>query len=300
MGYLVGLHGVSKRGIEEIVEHLFDASIALGTVANREQELSAALIPAHEEARAAIAAAPVKHVDETGWKQAGKKRWLWAAATQSVAYFLIHPCRNLSALHRVVGAKLHGILVSDRWCVYDEWPAERRQLCWAHIKRNWEKHIARGGAAQRVGDAWLDAQHRVFELWHAFRGGGFSRAELDERMAPLVEELGDVLWSGRRSRDRVLARFCARLQADSTALWTFVFTEGVEPTNNRAERVQRRAVLWRRRSFGCHSAAGCRFAERLLTAVQTLREQGRSVLAFLTETIAAHRGGTPAPKLVMG
>lgn len=300
IGYLVGLHGVSKRGVEEIVEHLFDAAIALGTVANREQELSTALIPAHEEARAAIAAAPVKHVDETGWKQAGKKRWLWAAATRSVAYFLIHPCRNLSALHRVVGAKLHGILVSDRWCVYDEWPAERRQLCWAHIKRNWEKQIERGGAAQRVGDAWLDAQRRVFELWHAFRGGGFSRTELDERMAPLVEELGDVLWSGCRSRDRVLARFCARLQADSTALWTFVFAEGVEPTNNRAERVQRRAVLWRRRSFGCHSAAGCRFAERLLTAVQTLREQGRSVLAFLTETIAAHRAGTPAPRLMMG
>lgn len=300
MGYFVGLHGVSKRGVEEIVEHLFDVSIALGTVANREQELSAALIPAHEEARQAIAAAPVKHVDETGWKQAGKKRWLWAAATSSVAYFLIHPCRNLSALHRVVGEKLHGILVSDRWCVYDEWSVERRQLCWAHIKRNWEKRIERGGASKRVGEAWLAVQHRVFELWHGFRGGGCSRAELDERMEPLVEELGEVLWSGIRSRDRGLVRFCARLQAHSAALWTFVCSEGVEPTNNRAERVQRRAVLWRRRSFGCHSADGCRFVERLLTAVQTLREHGRSVLTFLTDSIVAHRAGTPAPKLVIG
>jgi transposase len=300
MGYLVGLHGVSKRGVEEMVEHVFDVSIALGTVANREQELSDALIPAHEEARAAIADAPVKHVDETGWKQAGKKRWLWAAATNTVAYFLIHPCRNLSALHRVVGEKLAGILVSDRWCVYDEWSVERRQLCWAHIKRNWEKRIERGGANRRVGEAWLAVQHRVFELWHAFRGGGFSRAELDERMEPLVEELGEVLWSGIRSRDRGLARFCARLQSNSTALWTFVAVEGVEPTNNRAERVQRRAVLWRRRSFGCHSAEGCRFVERLLTVVQTLRQQGRSVLAFLTETIIAHRAGTPAPQLIMG
>lgn len=109
-----------------------------------------------------------------------------------------------------------------------------------------------------------------------------------------------VLESGRRSRDRVLARFCERLTEVSVDLWTFVVTEGVEPTNNHAERVLRRAVLWRRRSFGCHSAEGCRFVERILTVVQTLRQQKRSVLAFLTEAIQAHRTGTTAPRLVLG
>ena len=300
LSYLVGVHGVSKRGVEEIAEQLFEAPIALGTVANLEQEMSAALVPAHEQARAAIAAAPVKHVDETGWKEAGKKRWLWAAAAASVVYFVIHPCRNLRALQRLVGAKFHGILCSDRWCAYDEWPSGQRQLCWAHIKRNWEKQVERGGAAKRIGEVWLAVQHRVFELWHLFRGGGCTRAELDERMVPLVDELGEVLWAGRRSRDRVLVRFCERLAADSGALWTFVDTDGVEPTNNHAERVQRRAVLWRRRSFGCHSADGCRFVERILTVVQTLRQQGRSVLEFLSQTIQAHRAGQSAPRLVTG
>jgi transposase len=297
MSYFAGVQGVSKRGVEEIAEQVFDVPIALGTVANREQEMSAALAPAHEEARRAIAAAAVKHADETGWKEAGKKRWLWVAATASVVYFLIHPRRHLGALKRLVGKGLGGILSSDRWSVYDNWPG-LRQLCWAHVKRNWEKQAERGGTAAKLGAEWQDMQRRVFELWHLFRGGGCTRDEMDQRMVPLYVELWQVLKRGCRSRDRRLARFCTRLTDRFTHLWTFVKVEGVEPTNNHAERVLRRAVLWRRRSFGCHSADGCRFAERILTAVQTLRQQGRSVLDFLSDTIAAHRQDLPYPRLL--
>jgi transposase len=300
MGLLAGVHGVSKRGIEELVDQAFDVSIALGTVSNREQELSAALESAHAEARQAIASADVKHADETGWKEAGKKRWLWVAAISSVVYFVIHPCRNLSALKRLVGEQFRGILCSDRWCVYDEWPNGMRQLCWAHLKRNWEKQVARGGAAKRLGEAWLEMQSQVFELWHRFRDAKCTRHELGDQLAPLILAMMEILESGRRSRDRVLVRFCARLTEVSADLWTFVVVEGVEPTNNHAERVLRRAVLWRRRSFGCHSADGCRFVERILTVVQTLRLQKRSVLTFLSEAIRAHRAGTTAPRLVMG
>ena len=299
MGYLVGVQGVSKRGVEEIVEQVFEVPIGLGTIANLEQELSAALTPAHEEARQAIASAAVKHTDETGWKQAGKKRWLWVSATATIVYFVIHARRNLDALKRVAGEKLSGIVCSDRWCVYDDWPGQR-QLCWAHVKRNWEKQIERGGAAKRVGEAWLEGHRRVFELWHLFRGGGCTRTELDERMAPLMVAMLGVLGDGCRTRDRKFARFCTRLRTDYLHLWTFVDTEGVEPTNNHAERVLRRAVLWRRRSFGCHSADGCRFVERILTVVQTLRQQKRSVLEFLSQAIQSRRAGQTAPRLVIG
>jgi transposase len=300
MGLLVGVHGVSKRGVEEFVEQAFDVPISLGTVSNRERELSEALAPAHAEARQAIASADVKHADETGWKEAGKKRWLWVAAIPSVVYFVIHPCRNLSALKRLVGEKFHGILCSDRWCVYDEWPSGMRQLCWAHLKRNWEKQVERGGAAKRVGEAWLEVQSQVFELWHRFKAQQCTRHELGDQMAPLILAMMGILESGRRSRDGKLVRFCARLAEVHADAWTFVVEEDVEPTNNHAERVLRRAVLWRRRSFGCHSAKGCVFVERILTVVQTLRQQKRSVLAFLSETIQAHRAGSTTPRLVMG
>lgn len=299
LSYFVGCHGISKRGVEEIAAAVFDAPIGLGTVVNLEQEMSAALAPAHQEARAAIAAAPVKHADETGWKQAGKKRWLWVAATATAVAFAIHPRRTLTALTRLVGEGMAGILCSDRWCVSDEWPVLRRQVCWAHLKRNWEKQAERGGVAERICGRCLDVQRRVFELWHLFRGGGCTRGVMDRRVVPLAFELLTALQDGGRSRDRKLARFCRRLLRVYPALWTFASAEGVEPTNNHAERVLRRAVLWRRRSFGCHSAAGCRFVERILTAVQTLRLQQRAVLEFLYETLRAHREGRQAPRLIV-
>jgi hypothetical protein len=150
LGYLTGDQGLSKRGVEELVEQVFGVPIGLGTVSNLEQELSTALAAAHTQATAAVRDAPVKHVDETGWKEAGKKQWLWLAATKLVAVFVIHPYRNLSALKALLGRELTGILCSDRWVVYDDWPDPfARQLCWAHLKRNWEALVERGGAADR-------------------------------------------------------------------------------------------------------------------------------------------------------
>ena len=299
LSYFAGCHGVSKRGVEEISAALFQVPIALGTIANLEQEMSAALAPAHQEALEAVRQAPVKFVDETGWKQAGRKRWLWAAATTTVVVFWIDVFRNLTALRKLIGPTLSGILCSDRWRAYDYVALLQRQVCWAHLKRNWEKMVERGGKARIIAESCLRVQKRVFELWHLFRGGGCSHAQLDDGMAPLMLELLEVLQAGLRCRDRKTKRFCGRVLAVYPALWTFVVVEGVEPTNNHVERVQRRAVLWRRRSFGCHSAAGCRFVERILTVVQTLHLQGRSVLQFLHEAIDAHRSGLKGPTLVL-
>lgn len=298
LSYFSGCHGVSKRGVEEIAAAVFDAPVALGTVANLEQEVSAALEPAHQEALQAARQAPVKNVDETGWKQAGHKRWLWVAATANVVVFLIQRLRNVLALRNLLGSACNGILISDRWRAYDDWPLLERQVCWAHLKRNWEKMAERGGKAQVIADACLDVQRQVFELWHLFRGGGCSRMDLGNRMAAPMLALLEILQTGQRSRDRKTQRFCARLAEVFPALWTFVVEEGVEPTNNHAERVQRRAVLWRRRSFGCHSADGCRFVERILTVVQSLRLQHRPVLPFLQQAIAAHRARQQGPELV--
>lgn len=292
---LAGEQGISKRGIEETCERMLQVPISLGTLANLEREASAALEAAYREVREHVADAPVKNIDETGWKQAGKKRWLWAAATANAVLFLIHPRRNLDALKHLLG-KLSGILVSDRWKIYDEWDDDERQLCWAHVKRNWEKQIERGGLAATLGNQWLDHQKQVFELWHRFRDRPDS-AELDRLLPPLVEAMGGLLHRGIAGRDAKLSRFCAALLERYPMYWLFATTPGVEPTNNHAERVQRKAVLWRRRSFGCQSAEGCRFVERILTVVQTLRLQGRNSLEFLAESIAAHRNGSPAPKL---
>jgi transposase len=298
LSYLTGCHGVSKRGVEEIAADLFDAPLALGTVANLEQEVSAALETPHQEAVAAVQAAAIKHADETSWKLRGRLCWLWAGATAGVVAFVIHAKRSAAGLLALLGGEIQGILCSDRWGVYNQVPTERRQLCWAHVKRDWQKIVDRGGASAALGRRGLKLVKKVFAAWHAFRDGQVTPAQLEQQLAPVIRQMNRVLLEGWLGDDTKVVAYCANMLAVEEALWTFVTTEGVEPTNNFMERLLRRAVLWRKRSFGCWSEAGCRFVQRILTVVQTRRLQGQSVLDFLHDALHAHRVGQPCPKLI--
>jgi transposase len=296
LSYLTGYHGLSKRAVEDIAETVFAAPVSLGTVANLEQEMSAALATAHQQALEAVRQADVKHADETSWKQAGRLRWLWAAATASVAAFVVHARRGAAGLAALLGAPIGGIVCSDRWPVYACVPAERRQLCWAHLKRDFQNIVDRGGPSVAVGRTGLRVVHQVFHLWHLFRGGSGTRPQLRQQMGPLQNRLQRALLEGAMlGDDAKVATFCENVLALEAALWTFVDSEGVEPTNNHIERLLRRAVLWRKRSFGSQSAAGCRFVERLLTVVQTLRLQQRPVLATCTNPSRPTALAYPAP-----
>jgi transposase len=299
MSFLSGVLHISKRGIEEFVETVLRVPIALGTISNLEQEMSAALAAAHAEAQQTVQQAPAKNVDETGWKQAGARRWLWGAATALVACFIIAPTRGAAGLAALLGPKIKGIISSDRWSAYGQLKLGLRQLCWAHLKRDFQKLLDRGGPGREYGELGLAAVHILFHEWHLFRGGG-SRAALQRELEPLREAMRSWLEEGARCRDVKAAALCANLLAVEPALWTFLYKSGVEPTNNHIERLLRSGVLWRKNAFGCQSEAGCRFVEGILTVTQTLRLQKRPVLDFLYASVVSHRSGVPAPSLLAG
>lgn len=299
MSYLSGRFHLSKRAVREFVEAAFEVPVSLGTVAALEQQTSAALAAAHDQARDAVRDAPVKNADETGWKQAGARRWLWTAATTTVAYFVIHVHRGARGLKALLGEAIAGIIISDRWWGYNGLPLEQRQVCWAHLKRDFQKCSERGGTGKIVGATGLIVVEDLFTLWWDFRQRRIDREVLAAKLEPLVEELRVALEQGSGCADPKVVAFCDNLLALYPALWLFAGVEGVEPTNNHAERILRMGVLWRKNAFGCHSESGCRFVERILTVVQTLRLQKRSVLNFLEESMIAHRSGSPAPALVV-
>ncbi|GAC1451964.1 MAG: IS66 family transposase [Isosphaeraceae bacterium] len=299
MSYLSGRFHLSKRSVRELVEAAFEVPVSLGTVAALEQQTSVALIPAHEQARDAVRDAPVKNADETGWKQAGARRWLWTAATVTAAYFVIHVHRGARGLKALLGEAIAGIVISDRWWGYNRLPLEQRQVCWAHLKRDFRKCLERGGPGKVVGDVGLMVVEDVFTLWWEYREGLIDRPTLGTQLEPVIEELRLALERGSGCADPKVVAFCDNLLTLYPALWLFAGVEGVEPTNNHAERILRPGVLWRKNAFGCHSESGCRFVERILTVVQTLRLQKRSVLEFLEESVIAHRSGTPSPALVI-
>lgn len=298
MAYLSGARHDSKRGVEEVVETVFGVPVALGTVAAVEQEASAALAPAHAAAAAAVRRAAAKHADETGWKQAGRLGWLWAAVTTGVAYFVIHARRGAAGLSTLLGEPITGVVISDRWSAYRRLGVYRRQLCWAHLVRDFRALADRGGPGKVLGEQLLCFAEDVFHWWHRVRDGTLRRSSLRTEIDSQRPWLRDLLRDGAAGGCAKTAAFCRNLLELEPALWTFVRVAGVEPTNNAAERALRPAVLWRRRSFGCHSAAGCRFVERMLTAVQTLRVQQRGVLDYLVGAITAHRQGLAAPRLL--
>ena len=264
-----------------------------------EQQTSAALVSSHDRARDAVRDAPVKNADETGWKRAGARRWLWTAATTTVAYFVIHVHRGARGLEALLGRAITGIVISDRWWGYNRLPLEQRQVCWAHLKRDFQKCRERGGAGGVVGEAGLAVVEDVFTLWWEYREGLLDRHRFREQLEAPVEELRATLERGSGCADAKVVAFCDNLLALYPALWLFAGVDGVEPTNNHAERVLRMGVLWRKNAFGCHSESGCRFVERILTVVQTLRLQKRSVLNFLEESVVAYRLGTPSPALLI-
>jgi len=298
LSYFTGCHGLSKRAVEEIAEQVFGAPIALGTVTNLEQEVSAALATPHQEALKAVRQAAVKHADETSWKLKGRLCWLWGAATVGMVAFVIHARRSLAGLTALLGMHIQGLLCSDRWGVYKAVPVERRQICWAHLKRDFQKVVDRGGGSEPVGQQGLRIVKRVFAAWQAFQEGQVTRQQLQDRMKPVQTRLRHVLAEGACGKDTTVATFCANVLELEPALWTYVKTEGVEPTNNSMERLVRRAVLWRKRSFGSQSDAGCRFVERILTVVQTRRLQGQSVLEYLHDALLAYRNGQVCPSLL--
>ena len=297
LSFMSGVLHTSKRGIEEFVETVLGVPIALGTVSNHEQEMSAALADAHAEAQQAVQQAAAKNVDETGWKQAGAKRWLWGAATALVVCFVIAPTRGALGLAALLGQKIKGIISSDRAAVYGQLKLGLRQLCWAHLKRDFQKLVERGGAAKEYGELGLAVVGILFEEWHLFRGGG-SRAALQGELEPLRDLMRSWLEEGARCHDQKAAALCGNLLAVEPALWTFLYKNGVEPTNNHMERLLRSGVLWRKNAFGCHSESGCRYVERILTVTQTLRLQKRPVLEFLYQALLSHRSGGPAPGLL--
>jgi transposase len=292
-------HG-SKRLVSEIVEVLFSVPLSAASVCRLEYQAAQALAPAHAQAQQAVRAAPVKNTDETGWSQAGKLCWLWMAATESVAFFKICTGRGRASLQELLGQRVHGILCSDRWGAYGIVDLMKRQLCWAHLKRDFQKWLERGGEGAAVGQAGLEAVKGVFGRWWDFRQGLIDRATLRARLEPICADLQAALQAGQDCPDKQVRRFCRNILELYPALWTFAQVEGVDPTNNHAERLLRPAVLWRKNSFGNHSSDGCRFTERILTVVQTLRLQERNVMDYLQQALAASRTGQPIPTLVTG
>jgi transposase len=300
LAYLNGSHRVTRRGCQELAKTLFGIDISLGSVCALHEEASQALAPCSEDVREDLPKQPVLNIDETGWKTQGQRRWLWVLVGAAAAYYTVQASRGAKVLKALLGEVYEGIICSDMLAVYGAFHKGLRQLCWAHIIRHIRgiKHACRGPDGVMFSKWMLSETGRLFGLWHAFKAGHIDRQTLVRKSVPIRARMYRCLENYQLSTDRDVARVARGLLNNWEHLFTFLEHEGVEPTNNSAERGARPAVQWRKICFGNQSDSGELLTSRMLTVTRTCVMQKRNPFEFIVQAVEAFRSHLPHPSLL--
>lgn len=289
---------VSRRETARLLADLCGLQISAASVETLVKQASDALEDAYIEVLGAVDQSAVRGADETSWQRAGKTHWLSVATAEAAALFQIADRRDRDAAKALLGDQPGGVIVSDRYAVYLFIDDSKRQLCLAHVLRDFIALGERGGAPGRLG---RKLTRRLAEIFATLNQPGRDRSDLTALTAdtqPARDAIAKLLAQGARSRDPKTSRFCTGLLAHQAALWTFTRLPGVPATNNASERALRHAVMWRRTSYGTQTDHGDRLVERLLTLRETCRLQGRRLHEYLTAAITADLRGQPIPALL--
>ncbi|MCI0673844.1 MAG: IS66 family transposase [Myxococcaceae bacterium] len=297
VAYMTGGMRLSKRLVKAFLADVMRVPVGLGQVTRLEAQVSSALEVPVEKAHEYVRQQKVANGDETRWRQEGKTAWLWVVATALVTVFRIATSRG-SDVARALLKGFEGFFVSDRYSGYAWVDTLRRQVCWAHLLRDFLGWTERSGPAVALGEALVEETLKLFALAQRVRDGTLRWGTFQYRMSGVRAEVARLLREAEVCPDAKVASQAEALLKLEGALFTFMHHPEVPPTNNFAERQLRQAVILRKLSHGTQSEGGSRYVERVLTAVTTLKQQGRDVLGFLTAAVEAQLHGLPPPSLL--
>ena len=284
----------SKRRTSLFVTSLLNAPCCPSLTVKHQHIATQALRPAYAELVAALPHQPQLHGDESPTKEGPIKSWLWTFVAGTFTVFALRGSRAATAIRELLGETFAGVMSCDRAKMY--WHCGNLQWCWAHLKRDFQALAdSEDPQVKRLGQDLLRPTKELFRLWSRCRDGTLTRQEFQQQMTPVHETVNSLLLRGHGTP---VHGMCRELHEHRAWLWTFLEREGLEPTNNAAERALRHAVIWRKLSFGTQSAAGSRFVETLLTTIETCRQQDRSVFEFVTTAVQAHLQGQTCPSLL--
>jgi transposase len=294
---LTGAFRLSKAKAARLLADLFGVPLSAAQVCATEAAVGDQLRPVADGLLAAARRHPA-NVDETSM---GKGRWLWAMVTAAATVFRIVSGRTRDELTRLLGPDYWRVLTSDRHALYMHLPDDRHQLCWSHLRRDFQAMIDRHNAGSDVGRDLLALSDDLFRLWRRVRDGTLTRGRFAGKMHAEREfrtRVRAALGRGERCGCAKTAGTCRELLDREVSLFVFAFAAGVEPTNNAAERAVRHGVLWRKQSGGPRSAAGAAYLAHIWSVVETCRQHGRNVWEYLAACVAAADHSRPLPDLL--
>ena len=299
IGLLTSHNRQSRSLVRDLIDDLFGLRLSTGTVQACFERIGEALRGPVAELERALPSVDAVHLDETGWRLWGKRCWLWVATTTAFSLFMIHPLRGADALRQWFPNGFKGTVHSDRWSAYSVFDIALRQLCWAHLGRDLQAIIDAEGNAAGLATSIRAGEAEMFRHWRAFRAGTIDRARLQALTAPFRARFGSFCQQGAAQAADDLWR---KLGVDMIRKWPAVFrfldVEGLEPTNNAAERAVRPGVIWRKLSQGTRSDAGSACVARTLSVTATCRKRHIDVLGYLTDALLCHWRGIPPPDLL--
>lgn len=300
IAYLTVVCRMPRRVVEALLGQVLGIEISLGSTQKCWEEASQAVAAPCQELERQLKDEPVLNVDETGWRTNGAKRFLWAFVAARYVVYTVAATRGSAVLIRLLGAVFQGVLCSDRFSAYLKYHAGQAQFCWAHLKRNLLGIVefTKSSAVERFCRDALAQHARLFRLWHKFRGGQIDRGQLRLRSIPIQKRIFALAERHLDSPHREVRNLATALFEHNERLFTFLDQEGVDPTNNSAERALRTGVQWRKICFGNRSANGELATARLLTVAETCDLQRLNILAYLSAAIACHRSRQPAASLL--
>lgn len=303
IAYLTASCRMPRRVVVRMLEDALGIELSVGCVQRCWEQTGEAVGACCQELERKLPEQSVVNVDETGWRQSGEKRWLWAFVAQTFTVFVVSTSRGTQVLEAMLGAAFAGLVGSDRLATYLSFRegTGQMQLCWAHLKRNMRAILDQAGddaVAQCFARDALAQTAKLFRLWWKFKSGQIDRSQLIHRSLRIKRAFWNLAVTWWDSDNRKVANLANAIGENSGRMFLFLEQDGVEPTNNAAERALRTAVQWRKTSFGNRSDRGAVATARLLTVVQTCAMQGRPTLAFLVEAVKARRSQLPSPSLL--
>ena len=306
IAYLTVVCRMPRRVTQELLEQVLGIRLSLGSIQSGWEETSQAVASPCAELERQLPHQAVLNGDETGYRTNGEKRWLWALVAPGFVFYKIALTRGAEVLVDLLGEVFAGTLCNDRYCAYLKYHRGSMQLCWPHFKRNilGVQEIGKTGDAERFCRDALALHARLFRLWHRFRDGPgvrygpLTRQQLMDKSIPLQKRFFALGQSYLDSRDKDVRNLATALFVHNEKFFVFLEKEGVEPTNNSAERALRCAVQWRKTSFGSRSQQGEIAVARLLTVYRTCRMRNRNSLNYFTAAIRSHRSAQPCPSLL--
>ena len=299
VAHLKVVYRLSLRQIQRLLEEWFGVRMSLGQVFACVTEPAGALAEPYEEIGQEVRLAPVVHADETSWRVEQKGTWLWVAVTDKVTYYLIRRSRLQAVAKELLGPETRAIVHTDRYSAYGWLDRHRRQLCLAHVQRQAKAMLEREGKSARIGALLRKNLDFVFFQHARMCRGEITRTTMRDSILKHARWwIRELLQQGARLKCPKTAATCRFLLRREPSLWVFLDHEGVEPTNDIAERALRSPVIWRKISFGNDTQSGARCTERLLSIAETCRQIGRCIRTFLTEALLAYRQGRQPPRFL--